>query len=482
MLVRDDTIAALSTPAGRGAIAIVRLSGGAAHRTASMLVRPWPAEPRRVVLCTVRDPVDDSVIDQALVTRFDAPHSFTGEAMVEIACHGGITSSSAIMQALTRSGIRTAEAGEFTQRAVLNGKLDLLQAEAIGDLVDARTHALRRAAVLQLTGGLTRVIADLRERMLHVEALLAYDIDFPEEDDGPIARETIALAVVDARESLSQLLTTVPLGEVARDGALIVIAGAPNAGKSSLFNALLGETRSIVTDIPGTTRDAIEAHVESGRWPLRLVDTAGLRATSDFVERLGIEVSERHVRSAHIILACAETQESLQSVLAQLKLLGTAPCIGVLTKSDLHRRQGLDRSSTLRQTESSESSESSEVSASSIGGTAATPLARSTVAVSVETREGLDRLLAEIHSALEENVGDINPESPIVTRTRHQRALELAAAELDEFLHRWRSREVPAAVASVHIRSATHQLDELIGSVDVDDVLARVFASFCVGK
>lgn len=471
MLVRDDTIAALSTPAGRGAIAIVRLSGGAAHRLASTLIHPWPSEPRRVTLCKVRDPDDDTVIDQALVTRFDAPHSFTGEEMVEIACHGGIATSSAILQSLARIGVRSAEAGEFTQRAVLNGKLDLLQAEAIGDLVDARTQALRRAAVRQLSGGLTRVIADLRERMLHVEALLAYDIDFPEEDDGPIARDTIAIAVADARAVLAQLITTIPLGEVARDGALVVIAGAPNAGKSSLFNALLGETRSIVTEIAGTTRDAIEARVESGPWPLRLVDTAGLRATTDVVERLGIEVSERHVRSAHLILACAESSEALHSVLAQVTRLGTAPSIGVLTKCDLHPhdldRMRADRGKTAAPFEDDR---------------ATTHVAHSTVAVSAETREGLDRLLAEIHSVLERHVGDLNPEGPIVTRARHRRALELAAAELDEFMRLWSSRAMPASVASVHIRSATHHLDELIGSVDVDDVLARVFASFCVGK
>ncbi len=475
MLVRDDTIAALSTPAGRGAIAIVRLSGGAAHRLASCLIHPWPAAPRRVTLCTVRDPDDESVIDQALVTRFDAPHSFTSEDMVEIACHGGVASSSAILQSLSRLGVRSAEAGEFTQRAVLNGKLDLLQAEAIGDLVDARTHALRRAAVRQLAGGLTRVITDLRERMLHVEALLAYDIDFPEEDDGPIARDTIARAAADARAMLTQLVSTIPLGEVARDGALVVIAGAPNAGKSSLFNALLGETRSIVTDIAGTTRDAIEARVESGQWPLRLVDTAGLRATTDVVERLGIEVSERHVRSAHLILACAESPEALQSVLAQVNRLGTAPSIGVLTKCDLQPHH--------RHRESADSEmEGSEVSASGASDGGATDPVHTTVAVSAETREGIDRLLAEIHSALQRDLGELNPESPIVTRARHRRALELAAAELDEFQQLWSSRAVPASVASVHLRSATHHLDELIGGVDVDDVLDRVFASFCVGK
>ncbi|MCC6928338.1 MAG: tRNA uridine-5-carboxymethylaminomethyl(34) synthesis GTPase MnmE [Gemmatimonadaceae bacterium] len=453
MLVRDDTIAALSTPAGRGAIAIVRLSGGDAHRIAARLVTPWPDAPRVVTRSLVRDDRDDSVIDQAMVTRFDAPRSYTGEPMVEIACHGGVAVSSAILEALSRQGARSAEPGEFTQRAVLNGKMDLLQAEAVADLVDARTHALRRTAVQQLDGGLTRTLRELRERILHVEALLAYDIDFPEEDDGPIARETIESAAREARAGIARLLATVPRGEIARDGAVVVIAGAPNAGKSSLFNALLGETRAIVTEVPGTTRDAIEARVESGRWPLRLVDTAGLRETRDVVERLGIEVSERHIRAAHIVLVCGETRAAIAEALSHVEALGPAPRIAVLTKTDL---------------------------AADDGGVAAG--ADATVAVSALHREGLDRLLGEVHAVLERQVGDVAPELPVLTRERHRVALQTAHDEMDRFLAIWRTPMAPASVAAVHIRSATHALDELIGNVDVDDVLDRVFRSFCVGK
>lgn len=460
MLVRDDTIAALSTPTGRGAIAIVRLSGGDAHVLASRLIRPFPGGARRVSLCRVHDASDDSLIDEALVTRFDAPHSYTGESMVEIACHGGIAVSSAILESLARVGVRAAEPGEFTQRAVLNGKVDILQAEAIGDLIDARTHALRRTAIQQLAGGLSRVLSDLREGVLHIEALLTYDIDFPEEDDGPISRESIATAARQARDVLARLLTTVPLGEIARDGAIVVIAGAPNAGKSSLFNALIGETRAIVTDVAGTTRDAIEARVESGRWPLRLVDTAGLRATTDVIEQLGIEVSEHHIRQAHVVLVCAESMHALGAVVNHLTRLGDAPLIGVLTKCDLHPGGGRD----------------------SVDNGAMTDGLESMVAASAETRVGLDRLLEEIHTVLERYAIDVSAESPIVTRARHRHALELAAGEIDDFLHIWNAGAAPASVAAVHIRTAAFQLDELIGSVDVEDVLDRVFASFCVGK
>lgn len=477
MLVRSDTIAALSTPAGRGAIAIVRITGGDAHEVAARLLHPWPAVPRRVTHCSLRDEHDGSLIDDVLVTRFDAPRSYTGEALVEIACHGGVAVSAAILEALARIGVRPAAPGEFTQRAVLNGKIDLLQAEAIGDLIDARSHALRRAALHQLHGGLSRVLTDLRERVLHVEALLAYDIDFPEEDDGPISHDTITAAAREARAVLDRLLSTVPLGEIARDGAVVVIAGPPNAGKSSLFNAILGDTRAIVAEVPGTTRDAIEVRVESGRWPLRLVDTAGLRSTSDLVERLGIEVSERHIRDAHVVLACAENRTSLIDVLARLDALGSVPRIAVLTKSDLHLD---DRHRDPAAIGADDVGRPDDARDGMIDGVEA--CVEACVEVSAVTRSGLERLLIEIYAVLERCVGDLHPEAPVVTRARHQHALEGARGEVDQFLAAWETGAAPASVAAVHVRTATHLLDELIGSVDVEDVLDRVFASFCVGK
>ena len=459
MLLRNDTIAALSTPAGRGAIAIVRLSGGDAHQLASRVAQPWPAAARRVTLCTLRDERDGSTLDRALVTRFDQPHSYTGEPMVEVACHGGVTTSSAVLEMLISLGARLAEAGEFSQRAVLNGKMDLLQAEAVGDLVEARTHALRRVALSQLDGSLSRALNQLRDHAIHVEALLAYDIDFPEEDDGPVSRSAIGSAAREVQVAIDELLLTVPLGEVARDGAIVVIAGPPNAGKSSLFNALLGQTRAIVADVPGTTRDAIEVRVESEQWPLRLIDTAGLRDTSDVVERLGIEVSERYVHEAHLVLVCAETRAALQEALTRLNGMGSAPRIAVFTKSDQPR-----------------ASDDVHKHARAADG------AVSLVEVSTVTRDGLDRLLAEVHRVLARSVGDFHPELPVVTRTRHRVALEEARLELAQFLALWETERVPASVAAIHVRSATHALNDLIGSVDVDDVLERVFRTFCVGK
>src|SRR5215212_1486149 len=330
----DDTIVALATPAGRSAVAVLRLSGPAAYDVAERVLRPWPLPARVARLCALRDPNTGELVDRPLVTRFEPGRSYTGEASVEIATHGGLAVPAAVVASLVAAGAREARAGEFTRRAVLNGKLDVVQAEAVGDLIDARSQAMRRAALAQLDGGLSRRVAQLREELVGLEALLAYDIDFPEEDDGPVPRGRVVEACGVALGALDALLATAPAGELVREGAVVVIAGPPNAGKSSLFNALLGQSRAIVTDVPGTTRDAIEAVVDAGGWPLRLVDTAGLRATDDVIERLGIEVSERYLAGAHLVLACGESAAAVDECVARVRALTEAPVIPVRTKCD----------------------------------------------------------------------------------------------------------------------------------------------------
>jgi tRNA modification GTPase len=282
-----DTIAAIATAPGRAALAIVRVSGPEAWPIASPLLRPFPAAPRVATLARVVD-AEGAPVDDAVVVSYQGPASFTGEDLVEITCHGGAMASASIMAALVARGARPAEAGEFTRRAVLNGRIDIVQAEAIGDLIDATSRAAQAVALSQLDGALSRRITALRSAILELEALCAYDIDFPEEDDGPIAPARIDEAAHKVEDDLVALRATAPMGEMVREGAIVVIAGAPNVGKSSLFNALLGRRRAIVTDVPGTTRDALEAVTEADGWPVRLVDTAGLRDSDDVVERLGI--------------------------------------------------------------------------------------------------------------------------------------------------------------------------------------------------
>jgi tRNA modification GTPase len=445
----EDTIVAVATPTGFGALAVIRLSGSGAFAIAQKHIQPWPSEPRVVQLSTVYN--GGEVLDQALVTLFPGPSSFNGDDTVEISTHGGYLVPASIVATLISSGARQALRGEFTRRAVLNGKLDILQAEAIGDLIDARSRAMQHAALDQLDGGLSRRLLQLREDLIGLEALIAYDIDFPEEDDGPVPREKIESAIGKMVASLEALLATAPAGELIREGAVVVIAGPPNAGKSSLFNSLLGRSRAIVTEIPGTTRDALEAVVDGGKWPLRLVDTAGLRDSVDPIERLGIEVSERYLASAAVILACAENSKGLEETVDAIGGKSTAPVIAVRTKADLVTPRD-------------------EISPNHA------------LFVSAHTGAGLQSLLDAINNAIATTIGEIAPDIPMLTKARYRQALNAALGEIRQFQQAWREQHLPAPVASVHLRTAVYALEELIGPVDVEDVLERVFSSFCVGK
>lgn len=452
----SDTIIALATPPGRGAIAVVRISGPRAFEISALHIVPWPIVPRAVGLCEIRDHDTGKVLDQALVSVFLAPRSFTGEDVVEISTHGGHYVPARVIAALIASGARFAFPGEFTRRAVLNGKLDITQAEATGDLIDAGSSAMHRCALGQLDGGFSRRIAALREDVITLESLIAYDIDFPEEDDGPISRGRVISGAAHVVSSLEALLGTIPMGEIVRDGAVVVIAGEPNVGKSSLFNSLLGQSRAIVTDVPGTTRDAIEAFIETEQWPLRIVDTAGIRDTADSVERIGIEVSERYLGAAHIVLACGDDESVLLRTVAVLEGKTTGELIPVRTKSDLIT--------------------------SSSGIWDPLPQGEAAVRVSAETGEGLDRLLARIDELLTSSTGSPMSEYPILTRARHIRGIREARDEMVAFSKAWVEARLPAPVAAVHLRFASIALEGLIGAVSTEDVLDRVFSTFCVGK
>jgi tRNA modification GTPase len=338
----------------------------------------------------------------------------------------------------------------------MNGKLTLAQGEAIGDIIDATSRSAHRLALDALDGGLVRRVLALRDALLEVEALLAYDIDFPEEDDGPVAPERIARSAGDVSELLDALIATAPAGELVRDGALVVLAGPPNAGKSSLFNALLGDARALVTPIPGTTRDAIEAVIDAPGFPLRLVDTAGLRESTDTIEKLGIEVSERYLARAQVVLACGERPADVEATMARIAAISSAPTIGVLTKGDLP---------------------DSSASAAAPGQDT-----RRFVRVSAETGAGLDALLGRVEETLAASFTVVAADTPVVTRARHLAALRVARAEMREFSENWRNGDLPAPVIAVHLRAAVSALEELVGAVDTEDVLDRVFRSFCVGK
>jgi tRNA modification GTPase len=448
VLAQQDTIVAVATAPGRGAISIVRLSGPDAFAIAAKHIKQLPAESRVAHLCDVLHRGEK--LDEALVTLFPAPNSFTGDDTVEFSTHGGYLVPNSIVAALTESGARQALPGEFTRRAVLNGKLDIVQAEAIGDLIDASSRVMQRTAINQLDGGLSRRLTGLRNELLELESLIAYDVDFPEEDDGPVPRARIEAAADSVLESLNRLISTAPVGEIVREGAVVVIAGPPNAGKSSLFNALLGRSRAIVTEIPGTTRDALEGVVDSGKWPLRLVDTAGLRDTNDLIEQLGIEVSERYLACAEVVLACGDNPRDLNRITEAVEKRTEAPILSVRTKADLVA--------------------SGEYLPSSV------------ISVSAQTGCGLKDLLAAIDTVIDGRQGIVSHDLPILTRARHRKALASAHQEVTQFLEAWRKQKLPVTIAAVHLRTAVSELEELVGTFEVDDVLDRLFSSFCVGK
>lgn len=448
-----DTIVALGTPHGRGAVAVVRLSGEDAFDIAARHINPWPINIRQARLCTIHD--GNQRLDQAVVTIYASPESFTGEDVVEISTHGGHVVPASVIAALIGSGAREAFPGEFTRRAVLNGKLDIVQAEAIGELIDAQSSAMQQAALQQLDGGLSSRITSVREGILSLEALIAYDVDFPEEDDGPVSSDRIVQVIDNLLESLDLLLSTIPVGQIVRDGAIVVIVGEPNVGKSSLFNALLGENRAIVTEIPGTTRDAIEGLIDAESWPIRLIDTAGLRESKDLVEQLGIETSERYVSKAHLVLVCGDTKPSLVRTSAMLSGMSSVPLVSVLTKYDLC--SGLETESSM-------------------------PGSTDYLRVSALTGEGLEILQCKIGSVLTCTYGELSPELPVLMRARHVQAVTVARTEIGEFRKVWISGLLPAPVAAVHLRTAATAMESLIGAVSTEDVLERLFSSFCVGK
>ena len=447
----SDPIVALATPPGRSAVAVIRLSGRGAFDVAGRCLRPFhPDRPRAALRARLVHPGTDEHVDDVVAAPFPAPRSYTGEDVVEISTHGGLLVPGEAVAALVAAGARPAQPGEFTRRALLHGKLDLLQAEATADLIDAGAPAQRRRALRQLDRGLSSRLEALRGELLELEALIAYDIDFPEEDEGPVSPARVTAAWRAVRERIKALLATAPEGERLREGALLVIAGPPNAGKSSLFNALLGQERAIVTEVPGTTRDAIEASTVIAGFPFRLVDTAGLRDSDDRVEQIGIEVARRYVDAADLILFCEDHAAGSgeqyarrrDAFLANL----SAPVVRVTTKQDLATRPPPDG-----------------------------------LPVSVVTGAGLEALRARLAETAFGRLLALGDVEPVVTRARHRTALERALGEVEAFSAA-RERGVDAAATATHLRAAVGALDDLIGVVTPEDVLDRLFASFCVGK
>lgn len=475
-----DTIAAVATAPGRAALAVLRLSGPRAGAIAAALTTERPAgdapgstasfTPRRATLRRLVHPETGDALDRAVLTWFPGPDSYTGEDVLEISCHGGAVVPALLLDAVCAAGARPAERGEFTRRAYLNGKLDLVQAEATVDLIDARSVRMGHAALFALERGLSRRLEELRTRAIELQALIAYDIDFPDEDDGPVERERVERAAKELETRIEALLRYAPEGEMLREGALTVIAGRPNAGKSSLFNALLGVERAIVTEEPGTTRDAIEALLSVDGYPFRLVDTAGLRREPERIEEMGIEVARAYLDRADVALVCVESGRAAdadeRAFVEDLdRRLGAERVLVVRTKVDLPKEAPGEDSVFVRH--------SDEGAGEAVEG-------RVEFEVSAREGHGLETLRAAMLSATFAGLAG-QEEQPLVTRRRHARALEQARASMAGFRGVW-SGGHPPEIAATHLHDAVLALEELLGVVTNEDVLDALFSSFCVGK
>ncbi len=468
MEMAPDTIVARATAPGVGAVALVRLSGPDAVGILKALLGEGfrGLEPRVASLRSLYDPVADELLDRAVVTFFPGPASYTGEDVVEISTHGGELVPSGVIEACASLGARRALPGEFTQRAYLNGKLDLVQAEAIHDLIEGRSPMARRTALHQMEGGLSQRIAAIRDGLIGLEALLVHHLDFPDEDDPPVSTGELAQRGDTLAEGLERLLSTAPEGMLLREGALAVLAGPPNAGKSSLFNAIVGSERAIVTETPGTTRDAIEVPVSIGGFPFRLIDTAGIRSRAGEVERLGIEVALRYLDQAQVVLYCHRITEAWgPEELDFLAGLDPARSILLLTCSD----EGADEGAPGGDRDG-------DPVPAGVGFGSADPMR-----VSAHSGEGLDRLRERLAGLAFAGLRIRGVDGGVVTRRRQRDGIEGALGELRTFSAALR-RGVPVELAATHLRPAESALEEVLGIIDPEEVLDRVFREFCVGK
>ncbi|MFV3127330.1 tRNA uridine-5-carboxymethylaminomethyl(34) synthesis GTPase MnmE [Niveispirillum sp. KHB5.9] len=439
--MRADTIFALASAPGRAGVQVIRLSGPDAGRALQVLTgRPLPA-PRLAVLVGLRDPVTDELFDKALVLHFAAPASFTGEDVVELHLHGGRAVLAAATNALTGLGLRVAEPGEFSRRAFEHGKLDLTEAEAIADLVDAETAAQRRQALRQMEGALGQLYDGWRHRLTRALAHLEADIDFPEEDLPGGLSDAVRPAVEGLVAELSAHLADQGRGERLRDGISIAILGAPNAGKSSLLNAIARRDVAIVSNQAGTTRDVIEVQLDLGGYPVLLADTAGLRDAADQVESEGIRRALDRAAKADLKLLVFDGGELPDP--ATLALVDEDALL-VMNKADL-------------------------------AGAAAPLVGRPILPISARTGDGVPALLMALEQAVAARYAPSG--APALTRARHRSALE----ECREDLQRALQAPLPE-LAAEDVRLAVRALGRITGRVDVEDLLDVIFRDFCIGK
>ncbi|MBK6476062.1 MAG: tRNA uridine-5-carboxymethylaminomethyl(34) synthesis GTPase MnmE [Flavobacteriales bacterium] len=450
-MYEQDTIAALSTPAGAGAIAMLRVSGAKATAVIDRIAPTLPLEPlpRSAYYVPVIDM--DGQIDEAVITYFKGPHSYTGEDVVEVCVHGSTYIQQRLLQAMLDAGARLAQPGEFTQRAFLNKKLDLSQAEAVADLIASQSAAQHELALHQLRGGFGNRIEELRQQLIDFCALIELELDFGEEDV-EFAQRIELVALVDRLIDLcTELVDSFRYGNAIKQGIPVAILGAPNSGKSTLLNALLQEDRAIVSEIAGTTRDTVEELLSIEGILFRIIDTAGLRRTTDVVEKLGIDRSYKKAAESSIVILLGDGSKLSEGALRteakmlQERLSSGVKVVPMMNKSDINAST---RSSTI-------------------------------LSISARTGEGLDALkqiLLQHVKSLQSGSGDI-----VVTNARHVDALTKARSALED-AKKAIDNGISGELLAIDLRRAQHHLGEITGRITTDDLLGSIFGKFCIGK
>lgn len=444
-MVRDDTIAAPATPPGEGGVAIVRISGSEAFAIGSA-VFSRRLRNRRAVFGEVRDPANAALLDEALGLLMRGPRSFTGEDVVELHLHGGPVVVRRVLESLYAAGARPAEPGEFTLRAFLNGRIDLARAEAVLDVVTARTEAAHRVALSGLRGRVSREAGEIRDHLLAALAYLIARIDFPDED---VPEQDIRPDLAAAAARLRRLLDGAKAGALYRDGARLALAGPPNAGKSSLLNRLLREERAIVTPVAGTTRDTLAETANIGGVPVTIIDTAGFSDDPDPIEAIGIERARKAAAEADMVAVVFDRSAPAPALDTLLSLADSRPALAVLNKSDLPPAPW-----------------------------PALPLP--SVAVSALTGDGIDTLEATIVDLLSGGAA-IGAGEVVVANPRHTDALRRALERLDQAQHSL-DDGMPEDFISIDLRAALDILGEITGETATEDLLGEIFARFCIGK
>lgn len=458
-----DTIAAISTPMGEGAIAIVRLSGDDAVMIADKIFKS-PSGKKLIEEKThtihyghLIDPITEEVVEEVMLSLMRAPKTFTREDVIEINCHGGIVSVNRVLQLVLKNGARLAEPGEFTKRAFLNGRIDLSQAEAVMDLIRAKTDRAMNVALGQMDGKLSRLIGELRQALIETLAHVEVNIDYPEYDD--VEEMTIPVLLEKCtwvRNEIAKLLQTSTQGKILREGLSTVILGRPNVGKSSLLNSLVHENKAIVTDVAGTTRDIIEEYVNVRGVPLRLVDTAGIRETEDIVERIGVERSRQVLKEADLILLVLNSAENLTEEDERLfETIKNMDFIVVVNKTDLPQKINLDKVKDLAN-------------------------GRPIVTTSILQEQGVIELEEAIAKTFFEGQVE-SSDLTYVSNARHIALLHQAKATIEDAINAAEAG-VPVDMIQIDVTKTWELLGEIVGDTVQESLINQLFSQFCLGK